>query len=151
MSMLVDYATLGGTVITGAELRALTDEAKPDPSSPGLTIPQVVAAARLLHVPIGSNPRGNTTALLENLRLGRAFVVPGLYARVPDNLSGQPTYDKQHAVLALELAVGRANVVVGDPLRATWTEWPISVLIAYWSGYGSIYAYSRDVPEICAA
>lgn len=46
----VDYATLGGVVISGALVRALSDEPKPDPASPGLNLNQIVAVANRLHV-----------------------------------------------------------------------------------------------------
>jgi hypothetical protein len=46
----VDYATLGGVVISGALVRALSDEPKPDPKSPGLNLTQIVAVAHRLHV-----------------------------------------------------------------------------------------------------
>jgi hypothetical protein len=150
MAMLVDYTTLGGTVITGAALRALTDEPKPTPGSPGLTVPQVLAAARLLRVQVASNPAGTANALVANLGWGRCFVVPGIYSHVPDSLSGDPSYDKGHAVLAVELVPGRANVVIGDPLKSGWVEWPIALLLRYWRAYGSIYAFSRPVHAAAA-
>lgn len=47
----MDYATLGGLVgVTGALVRALSDEPTPDPDSPGLNLDQMEAVAHRLRV-----------------------------------------------------------------------------------------------------
>jgi hypothetical protein len=46
----VDYATLGGVLINGSLVRALSDEPIPDPDSPGLNLNQLLKVAAQLHV-----------------------------------------------------------------------------------------------------
>lgn len=46
----VDYTTHGGVIVAGSLIRALSDEAKPNPTSPGLNLTQLVAVAHRLHV-----------------------------------------------------------------------------------------------------
>lgn len=49
-AMFVDAVTLGGSKVTGKQVRAWSSEPVPDPGSPGLNIPQVVAVLSRLGV-----------------------------------------------------------------------------------------------------
>lgn len=64
----VDYATLGGCIVSGALVRALSDEPKPDPKSPGLNLDQIVAVAHRLHVEFENRTGDGWAGVLAALR-----------------------------------------------------------------------------------
>lgn len=49
-AMFADATTLGGTILTERDVRNMSDERLPDPSSPGLNLPQLVRVASQLHI-----------------------------------------------------------------------------------------------------
>jgi hypothetical protein len=148
-AMLTDANTYGGCRITGAQVRALTNEPKPDPDSPGLNISQVMAVSHKLHLTIGSNLHGTHEVLFNSLALGRQFIVPGVAAAIPLALrDGDPNFVKSHMIFVGHLVPGKSAVLVGNPLDLKFREWPIAVLFAYWDAYAKIvgnhpYAYSQ--------
>lgn len=84
----IDWATQGKTQVTGAMVRAQTNEPIPDPASPGLNLVQVAAAARhwsvFLDVRIGS--RSVPWAEYERRRkAGQGAILQVNYAPIADS------------------------------------------------------------------
>jgi hypothetical protein len=76
LARILNYVTLGAFSprITGALVRALSDEPTPDPASPGLNLPQMVTVAKRLRVELTDKT---------NDRLGWAGVMTALRERRP--------------------------------------------------------------------
>lgn len=157
-AMLIDAATLGGLLVTGRTVRALSTEPTPDPASPGLNIPQVVAVSKKLRVPI-TDFSGNTTAYARSLLgsptvAGRRLLVQLDYGdlgawRAP----GHTRTDVPHALVvhAVRDRPGmREAALTSDPLRrtATWMPWDVIMGAALPVGGGIRFAACRRVPFI---
>lgn len=91
--------------------------------------------------------RINVKLLLNGLAAKIPYVVQGDYQYVPNALSGQATFDGDHAVCALSYDAVAATVTVSDPLRGVIVKWPLNVFVAFIAGLsGSTgYAYAASI------
>ena len=72
----------GGLKLTEALVRSLSNEARPDPVSPGLNQDQLVAVARKLHFPYSKGTGDPFTSVLTRLDEGRRVVAQLWYADI---------------------------------------------------------------------
>ena len=108
-----DAATAGGLSVNEAQVRALSNEAHPDPASPGLNLAQLVGVARKLHVGF-YNRTGESFAQLDHYLDTCAAVVAQVddpaFAAVP------------HAIYLHQHVAGTYRGV--NPLDGKWHTWP---------------------------
>jgi hypothetical protein len=126
MAMAVDKSTYGGSRVTGRQIRALSTAS----AYVGLTLPQAIAAASRLYVPV-TNESGSGTwvDLLNALKHGRGVVLQGDYDQIPDNYSGQPTFDGNHAVYIDYIHSTGLYMYVMDPLQRNGAQWvPVTIM-----------------------
>jgi hypothetical protein len=124
-SMCIDDFTHGAAHMTGARVRALSDEPVPDPHSPGLNIPQVCAVAHKVGVPL-RDMSGRSWADLRILVIGaRRALVDIDYASL-GAYRCQANGDFGHAICIAWW--GRTTVAVSDPLCLQTRVYPESVI-----------------------
>jgi hypothetical protein len=113
-AMAVDFATLGGVKISGHALRGLTDEAIPDPTSPGLNLAQIIEAADDLWVPIWDQSGKGWGAVMLALQARRGVILQG----DRDQFTTTPcvnAFKGSHAIF-IQLRLPEAGIRVCDPL-----------------------------------
>jgi hypothetical protein len=98
-AMGADYATCGAKKPTGRQVRSLTNEPIPDPSSPGLSIFQVQEALDDLGVEVETFTRAPWT-FVEDLIDGGHYVSLAIQYSVirPTRFSGDPSFYNGHAI-----------------------------------------------------
>lgn len=111
-AMLVDASTCGGVTVTEAEVRALSNEAHPDPASPGLNLGQLEAVARKLRVPFASMA-GHSWAELQAATLVNRRICAQLW--YPDLGGGAVG----HALYVEKFMKGKAYVL--DPVTGKYS------------------------------
>ena len=114
-AMGADAATLGGLIVSEAQVRALSDEARPDPASPGLNLAQLDRVAWRLHVDFFNRTNDTFPDLLEELD-ARAPVVAQLWY---PGIGGNPI---GHALYLRSRSGGRIKGV--DPVKGVYGTWP---------------------------
>lgn len=154
-AMLVDFATLGGLTISGADFRRLSDEPVPDPGSPGLNLEQVCAVSRKLRVPLTNRTGATWEALDTALRAYRGVSLSVWYEALPERYRVQkspPVGGHQVALTAVD-ATGR--YLVWDPLRggpvwiaASSLKTAAAAFTKRAGGAGIYFAVTRVVPLI---
>lgn len=107
-AMCVDAETIGGVRVSEATVRGLSDEAHPDPNSPGLNLDQLEDVARKLHVGFTSQKGKGWAALVESLMTNHRLVAQLWYADLGGSKIG-------HAVYVEQLLSGKALIV--DPMK----------------------------------
>lgn len=110
-AMLVDAATLGGVVVTEAQVRGLSTEAKPDPISPGLNLQQLEGVAARLRIDFESMKGQSWDTLEAGLRQNRRVVAQLWYADIGGGNIG-------HAVYLEQLRGDKARIV--DPIKGAY-------------------------------
>jgi len=156
LSMALDRASLGELRLTGEIVRALTDEPIPDPKSPGLNIPQLVAVAkRYALYPIVDRTGRTWAGLLADLRAGRGVILSGDY----DQLTGwscQASFTGDHSIYVNHVS-GDGDLYTSDPLCMVAREVPAKVIRAYAEKFGRTidlppgqlaYAVTRITPSV---
>lgn len=155
-AVLVDYATIGGVKVSGKYVRSLTDEAVPDPASPGLSIPQLVAAAKKLNVELTDRSGLPWSSLVDAVRGGRGVLINVLYEALPIDYRAQlaPAVGG-HAMAITQLDPEGNRGLVYDPLRGKPLWIPLAALsvgaVSWAKKLGSggvIYATTRVVPKV---
>lgn len=155
-AVLVDYATIGGVLVSGKYVRSLTNEPVPDPASPGLSIPQLVAAAKKMNVELTDRSGQTWSSMVDSLRGGRGVLFNVLYEALPVELRAQlsPAVGG-HAMAATQLDTEQTRALVYDPLRGKplWMSLAsLSVASVAWAkrigSGGVIYATTRVVPKV---
>lgn len=131
-AMAIERATMGGTLITGQQVRALSNEPIPDPSSPGLNIGQLVAVGRRLYVQIIDKREDDDgwSEVIACLRAQRGVILQGDYDQM-GTYSCQKSFRGDHAVYVNHLDTTGTKAWMQDPLCATGKYVPLSVLKAY--------------------
>jgi len=126
MAMAVDKSTYGGSRVTGRQIRALSTA----PAYVGLTLPQAIAAASRLYVPVtDESGSGTWVDVLSALRHGRGVVLQGDYDQIPDSYSGQPSFDGNHALYIDYLHSSGSYLYVMDPLQRNGARWvPVAIM-----------------------
>lgn len=128
-AMAIDRATLGGVRVTGATVRAASNEPIPDPASPGLNLPQIVAVAFKWHVELVNRTGAPWSSLLAALREGRGLVLGGDYDQM-GTWSCQASFRGDHAIYVNHIS-GDGDLYVMDPLCASAREVPPATIKAY--------------------
>ncbi len=119
-AMCVDAATLGGERVTEAEVRALSNEANPNPDSPGLNLNQLEAVARKLHVEFTSMAGHSWADLVAALRANRRVVAQLWYPDLGGGAIGHAVYvDHQY----------KGNSLIVDPVKGKFTIVPNKTLL----------------------
>lgn len=148
-----DRATLGGCMLNGEDVRALSDEPHPNPASPGLNLWQLADVARKLHIQLTPVSGGSFEAILASLREGRGVIVPGDYEAM-GKYSCQAGFRGDHGILVNNENTPRTSLLVYDPLCKTYRYVPTAVIRRYSEMFGAAhgfqYAYTRITPNIPA-
>ena len=168
-AIMVDRATIGGVRVTGKDIRAASNEPRPEPGSPGLNIEQVIAAAfRLTRVNFTPR-RGSWSVMLKHLGPS-GVLLPGDYDQIPPAFDCQPGFNDLHMVAINNENSGSVTAADGrvygpgecaltyDPLCPAFRWVPLAVLRKYAEKYarrvgytgGVIYATTRATPLIAA-
>jgi hypothetical protein len=158
-AMAVDRASLGGTLVTGRQVRLASDEPIPDPHSPGLNLRQVIRVADGWHVELINRTRGPWASVMDALREGRGVELQGDYDQIPAGFSGQAGFKGDHAVYVNHVT-GDGDLYWMDPLRQKGAiEIPEKVARAYaeklaraagiWPGL--FFATTRITPNLAKA
>ncbi len=116
-AMAIDRATIGGTEVTGRQVRLSSDEPYPDPHSPGLNIPQVSTVAGKWHVDLISRRGAPWSAVMAMLNEGRGVLIQGDYDQIPAAYSGQLSFKGDHAIFANHLNGDDTEIWWMDPLN----------------------------------
>lgn len=157
-AMAIDRATLGGTLVTGKQVRAASNEPIPDPASPGLNLPQIVNVAFGWHVELVNRTGAPWASLIAALKEGRGVVLSGDYDQIPNQYSGQLSFKGDHAVYVNHVS-GDGDLYWYDPLRRAAIEIPAAVARAYAEKFartthrypGLLFATTRITPTIAVA
>jgi hypothetical protein len=155
-AMMITDATLGGTKITGRQVRAMSSEPKPDAGSPGLNLSQIHTVAAQLHVAFTDMSGHSWQEAVRAMDEGRRVQLAVDYK----SLGGyrcQAGGDFGHAVVMVKVsAASRANIVCSDPLCSAVKVYPSTVLhtaaekFARDTGIlrGIRFAVTRPVPRV---
>lgn len=158
-SMAIDRGTMGGTIVTGRQVRLASDEPYPDPHSPGLNLPQVQAVAGKWHVDLINRGGAPWSSVMGMLKQGRGVVLQGDYDQIPAGYSGQLSFRGDHAVYVNHVT-GDGDLYWMDPLRKSGAiEIPASIARSYaeklakkWGIYpGVAVAMTRITPNLAVA
>lgn len=112
-AMAIDGASEGAVMVTEAQVRALSNEAKPDPASPGLNLDQLVQVAKRLHVEFTNRSGDSWSTMLDELAQNARVVAQLWYPVLGGGSIG-------HAVYVERVKDGKARIV--DPVKGTY-EW----------------------------
>lgn len=155
MAMFIDRATLGGLMVNGETVRALTDEPRPDPSSPGLRLEQLDAVAARLRITLNVHKNTTFAQLRTWVKEGRGAILNGDRDQFgdlpcPDNFRGL------HSVFVHAIFPDGAWLV-SDPLCAKVARVPAAAVKAYAEKYGRqaglgsgniAFATTRPTPKV---
>ena len=122
----INAATFGGLKVTGRQVRALSDEPVPSPSSPGLNIRQVAAVSRTLRVPLLDRTKAGEgwDDVVAYLKTGRRVVAQIDYAAFSEQC--QDNHGILHAI-TLDVVRHRPGVdfveILGSDPLCTGLVW----------------------------
>lgn len=116
-AMAIDRATLGGTSITGQQVRALSNEPIPSPSSPGLDLGQVCAVASRLYIQLFDHRGESWANVIAALKAYRGVILQGDYDQM-GAYSCQSTFRDDHAIYVNHIDGTGLKAYVDDPLCA---------------------------------
>lgn len=153
-AMAIDRATLGGTLVTGKQVRLASNEPIPDPDSPGLNLPQVVNVAFRWHVDLVNRTGAPWAAVMAALREGRGVILQGDADQLGTHTC-QASFTGDHAVYVNHIS-GDGDLYWQDPLCAAGKEIPEKVARAYAEKFartvgrypGVLFATTRATPVI---
>ncbi len=144
-AMAFDLVTLGGVDLSGRQVRALTDEPIPAPTSPGLNLPQLDRVAAELGISLDVFRPLDWWVLVKLVRLGRPALTPIIRSELAGFLGDQP-FGGSHMVLFSSITPG-GSTLIWDPLR----DGPIWVspgkLRAAWERFGRLAGYKPGLSE----
>lgn len=162
MARAVNAATLGGVRVTGAYVRSISNEPIPDPQSPGLSLPQIVAIGKKLHVPITDMSGGtwdDVVRVLDTAGPGRRVIAQIDYPAWQDRCQDR-NINFGHALTldAVRRHDGIMSVLGSDPLcdALRWYRaGNVRDAMVAWgrkTGYGTTgkvrFAVTREIPLI---
>lgn len=125
-AMLIGDATLGGVTITGRQVRAESNEPKPEPGSPGLNITQVIDVARRHHVRLTDNTRQPWDDLIMAVRGGRRVMLQVEYKELGTKRC-QAGGDFGHALVVVRV-LEDGKLRASDPLCANTNTYPADLI-----------------------
>ena len=116
-AMLINDATLGGLYrVTGANVRAYSNEPKPDPASPGLNISQIRnVAQRNFRVTLADRTGNGWSTLMTELHNNRRILLQLDYGSLQEQDKCQSGGNFDHAVVLVR-DTGLNTILVSDPL-----------------------------------
>jgi hypothetical protein len=154
-AVCTDAASLGGCIPTGLQVRALTDEAVPDPGDPGLTILQLIRAVARYGMVMEDRSGQPWASVMADLRAERYLSVSTWYALLRPYTS-QASADFGHQVTVGRLDQTGSSVMLYDPLsKSRQGRWlPLATLrgaMEEWGRRTGIpgrvrYARTRRIP-----
>lgn len=115
-AMGLEAATCGAIRVGEAEIRARSDEAHPDPDSPGLNLGQLVKVARSYRVAFRDASGAGWSTLEAELDGNAPAVLQLDYSAIGGNKIG-------HAIYGFRIL--RGNVEGVDPMVGRWGHWPV--------------------------
>lgn len=162
-AMGIDRATVGGTQVTGRDVRRASNEPIPSQSSPGLNLAQTEDVADKWHV-ILAEKRGTFDDVVAALRQLRGVVAQGDYDQM-GVYSCQGTFLGDHAIFLNNLNTSKVTiggkvhlpgtaVLVFDPLCDKARYLPLSVIERYCEKHAAAtggkvrYAVTRVTPNV---
>ena len=115
-AMAIDRASMGGVRVTGKQVRQASSEPIPDPDSPGLNLPQVIAVAAKWHVELFDRRGAPWSAVIEALSEGRGVILQGDADQfIGTNVVCQQGFRGDHAIY-LNHVTGDDDLYEFDPL-----------------------------------
>jgi len=153
-AMAIDRATLGGTEVSGKQVRLASNEPVPDPDSPGLNLSQIVAVAFRWHVELENRTGAPWSAVTAALREGRGVILQGDADQV-GAFNCQKGFAGNHAVYVNHIS-GDGDLYWQDPLCVAGKEIPEKIARAYAEKFartagrypGVLFATTRKTPLI---
>jgi len=119
LARAINAATLGGLIVSGRQVRALSSEPVPDPASPGLNLAQAVAVSIKLRVPV-YNRTGEgwdyVVDVLDQVGPGRRVIAQVDYRAWQDRCQANPNILHALTLDALRRRNGRMEILGSDPL-----------------------------------
>lgn len=152
---LADFATLGGVLVTGKQIRAWSNEPVPDPKSPGLNIGQVADVWRdELHMTLTNKTGGTWDDLVAAVKAHRGVLFSVWYETLPASYRAQSSPVGGHALGITAIDTSNRGLT-WDPLRGAPLWIPLTALKAAALAFakkagatGVFYAQTRVVPLI---
>jgi hypothetical protein len=146
-AMLVDAATLGGCLVTEADIRDLSNETHPDPASPGLNLGQIKAVMVKLHIGFTARIGGTRAEWANALTSNHRILLQIWY-------SGIGGTDIGHAVYCEQVSGDRVRIV--DPMKGIYSWvlradlWHAAEMFAQKAGVqsGMMWGETRRTPFI---
>jgi hypothetical protein len=126
-AMLIHDATLGGVMVTGRIIRALSSEPKPDPNSPGLNLTQIIDVARSLYIPLDNRTGENWGAIEDALLQGRRVSLSVDYDEM-GKYQAQKAGTFDHQLVLIRPASEKDHTRASDPLASQSRVYPNDVL-----------------------
>lgn len=155
-AMAWDGATHGGFLISGAQVRAASNEPNPDPQSPGLNILQLVTVGNKFHVALANKTHQSFQQAINDLSKRNEYIVlQGDADQLPNT-----TFLGPHAITLV--AVVSTGIKSHNPLDKAARIYPLDVLRRYAEKFGRanglgkapdgdqaiFYASTRQTPDI---
>jgi hypothetical protein len=151
-AIAVDRATIGGVIISGADIRIATDlSVAAIKKQHGMTLGNIEHAMNSFHVYIHDHTGDHFTDLIQSLENYQGIIAQGKYSAF-GSYSSQPSYKGGHAVYLNNLDSKGTSILVYDPL-ANVARWiPVVVIENFMkalpAGNGIYYATIRQTPLI---
>lgn len=121
-AMFADAVTLGGTKTTEAGIRALSSEPTPDPASPGLNIPQVIAALWKLRIAATDKSGESWDDLRRYLQADRRIILQHDMFYLGDECGGA-NHVGHCMILQAERRVSGKTRILGNNPMCTGPKW----------------------------
>jgi hypothetical protein len=156
-AMMADDITLGGLLgVSGAVVRAASDEPHPDPASPGLNLQQVDTAIRKAYRVSIANQTGKSWSSLAALLRSRHRILLQIDYASLGGYRAQANGDFGHAIVLVEFRDGGKLIYASDPLASTARLYPAAIIqkaatvFAHNTGLASglWFANSRAIPVL---
>jgi hypothetical protein len=162
-AIAIDRATLGGTEVTGRDVRRASDEPIPSQSSPGLNLAQTQEVAEGWHVSLLER-RGEFVDVVTALKNGRGVMAQGDYDQM-GAYSCQGTFLGDHCIELNNLNTSKVTiggkvylagqaVLVYDPLCTKARYLPLEVIKRYCEKHAAAtggkvrYSVTRVTPNV---
>jgi hypothetical protein len=122
--MYADAISMGAVRITGKQVRAMSNEPTPSPSSPGLNIKQLMAVAKKLHIPLYDRTGLSFDSMIGLIGGGRRALAQVSYLELGQHRC--QSGDFGHMILLQ--AINHDEVLGNDPLCSAARWYPIPVV-----------------------
>lgn len=145
-AMFANRATLGGCRVTGQTVRALSNEPRPDPSSPGLNVDQCRDVLHHLGIAAAAVRGVSRVSVRDRLRQGRPVLIAIVYKFLPPDYRSSGTFLGPHMLYLNAISPGN-SIQVYDPLAKASRWMPSLAVFQAAAAIGEIQiVYGRTVP-----